>query len=131
MAKEVKKQTSEDVVSELNKIYGKGTIMRTKVGEFNDCEAISTGSINLDKATGIGGIPRGRLTEIVGPESSGKTTIATHILVNAQKLGKVAIIDIEQTYDFKYAEALGLNLSDVFFAQPEYGEQSFDIMKKL
>jgi recombination protein RecA len=131
MAKEVKKQTAEEALIELNKIYGKGTVISKKNSEFNDVEPISTGSFNLDRATGINGIPRGRVIEIVGPESSGKTTLAIHILKNAQRMGKVAVIDIEQTFDLKYADSIGLDLDNLYFAQPEYGEMSFDIMKKL
>lgn len=131
MAKEKKKQTAEEALEELNKLYGKGTLLKASSTDISDCESISTGSIMLDRATGIGGIPRGRVTEIVGPESSGKTTLATEIAVNAQKVGKVAVIDIEQTFDLGYAANIGLNVDDLYFAQPEYGEMSFDIMKKL
>jgi recombination protein RecA len=132
MAKsETKKQTSDDVMKELNSLYGKNTLMKLDDDYENDAQPISTGSLGLDRATGIGGVPRGRLIEMVGPESTGKTTIATHILANAQKMGKVAIIDKEQTYDFRYAQKLGLDKKEVFFTQPEYGEQSFEIMKRL
>lgn len=131
MAKEQKKQTSEEALAELNKKYGKGTILKNSSSDLSDCESISTGSLGLNRATGIGGVPRGRVIEIVGPESSGKTTLATHILVEAQALGKVAVVDIEQTFDLKYAATLGLNIDELFFAQPEYGEMSFDIIKTL
>lgn len=131
MAKEQKKRTADEVLADLNKQYGKGTVLKTSTTDISSCEPISTGSIGLDRATGIGGIPRGRVIEIVGPESSGKTTLATEIAVNAQKVGKVAIIDIEQTYDLNYAKNLGLNIDELYFSQPEYGEMSFDVMKGL
>lgn len=133
MAKEgtIKKNTADEALAELNKKYGKGTLLKTSLNDISDCKPISTGSIKLDKVTGIGGVPQGRVIEIVGPESSGKTTLATEIAVNAQKLGKVAVIDIEQTYDLKYAAEIGLNVEELYFAQPEWGEMSFDIMKAL
>lgn len=131
MAKEAKK-TTDQTLADLEKQYGKGTIQNLD-GDPEKIGSISTGSRALDRATGIGGIPIGRITEIVGPESSGKTTIGTHVLVEAQRKDPrdVLILDVEHTYDFLYAQKIGLNRSRVKFAQPDYGEMAFDIAKQL
>ncbi len=131
MAKEVKK-SSEAIIAELDKKYGKGSVIDMNESSITQVlDVISTGSIYLDKATGIGGIPRGRIVEMYGPESSGKTTIATHVMGNAQKLGKVGFLDVEHTFDFQYAQKIGLKKQGLTFAQPDHGEMAFDIMKEL
>lgn len=135
MAKAEAKKTNEDVMAELEKKYGKGTIQN--LDDSVDAPThgvVSTGSFGLDLATGIGGLPYGRIVEIVGPESSGKTTIATHTMINAQKAGHAVLMaDVEHTFDFKYASRLGLsrNKDKLKFFQPEYGEMTFDILKAL
>jgi recombination protein RecA len=117
----------------IEKSFGKGSIMR--LGDRpREIEggAIPTGSLALDIALGVGGVPRGRVIEIYGPESSGKTTLAMHIMVEAQKLGgRVAIIDAEHAMDPEYAEKLGLNINDLLIAQPDHGEQALDIAEML
>ncbi|HVY60248.1 MAG TPA: recombinase RecA [Planctomycetota bacterium] len=118
----------------IEKEYGKGSIMRLKDGEstFNDVEAIPTGSIGLDIALGIGGYPKGRIIEIYGPESSGKTTLALHVIANAQKnRGVAAIIDAEHALDPTYARKLGVNLDNLLISQPDYGEQALEIAETL
>jgi recombination protein RecA len=99
---------------------------------INEIEAISTGSIGLDTALGIGGVPRGRVIEIYGPESSGKTTIATHIIAEAQKKGGIcAIIDAEHAFDSAYAQKLGVDVDNLLISQPDYGEQALEIADRL
>lgn len=116
----------------LNKSMGKGAIMRLGDEKIEDIEAISTGSIGLDYALGIGGVPRGRITEIYGPESSGKTTLALHVIAEAQKAGGIcALIDAEHAFDRFYAEALGVDVNNLWVSQPDYGEQALDIAEQL
>ncbi len=116
----------------LEKDFGSGTIMRLGDDKVQDIEAISTGSIGLDYALGIGGLPRGRITEIFGPESSGKTTLAIHVIAEAQKEGGIcAIIDAEHAFDRFYAEKLGVDVNNLWIAQPDNGEQALDIAEQL
>ena len=123
----------ENAMSQIEKSYGKGSIMR--LGEESaavDIDVISTGSIALDTALGVGGIPRGRITEIFGPESSGKTTLALHIVANAQKAGGLAaFIDVEHALDPKYSKVLGVDLDSLLISQPDSGEQTLDITETL
>lgn len=130
--KEMKLKSLDIALSQIEKDHGKGSIMRlgdkpaTKVG------AISTGSISLDAALGIGGVPRGRISEIYGPESSGKTTICLHVIAEAQKTGGLAaFIDTEHALDVNYAQKLGVDVSNLLISQPEYGEQALEICETL
>jgi len=119
-------------IDKLEKAYGKGTVMRLSDEEVMDIPAISTGSISLDLALGIGGIPRGRVIEIYGPESSGKTTLALHCIAEAQKSGGMAaFIDAEHTFDRKYAENLGIDTENLLISQPDNGEQALEITEHL
>lgn len=119
-------------IDKLEKAYGKGTVMRLSDEEVKDIPAISTGSISLDLALGIGGIPRGRVIEIYGPESSGKTTLALHCIAEAQKSGGMAaFIDAEHTFDRKYAENLGIDTENLLISQPDNGEQALEITEHL
>ncbi|MCK4401507.1 recombinase RecA [bacterium] len=123
----------EIAMSQIEKSYGKGSIMR--LGEESaaiDIDVIPTGSIALDTALGVGGIPRGRIAEIYGPESSGKTTLALHIVANAQKAGGMAaFIDVEHALDPKYSKVLGVDLDSLLISQPDCGEQALDITETL
>ena len=128
-----KSQQLQDALSNIEKAFGKGSIM--KMGEFAgkmNIEAIPTGSIALDMALGIGGVPRGRMIEIYGPESSGKTTLSLHIIAEAQKLGgNAAFIDVEHALDPIYANGLGVDLDNLLVSQPDTGEQALDIAEIL
>ena len=116
----------------LHKDFGQGSIMRLGDESVQDVEAISTGSIGLDYALGVGGLPRGRVTEIFGPESSGKTSLAIHVIAEAQKQGGIcAIIDAEHAFDRFYAEQLGVDVNNLWIAQPDNGEQALDIAEQL
>ncbi len=121
-------------IAQIERQFGKGAIMKMAPGEFNPLhvDSISTGSIALDLALGIGGVPRGRIVEIYGPESSGKTTLALHIIAEAQKAGGMAaIIDAEHAMDPVYASRLGVNLDDLLISQPDTGEQALEITETL
>lgn len=119
-------------VDKLEKTYGKGTIMKLGDKQIVDVEAISTGSLTLDLALGIGGFPRGRIVEIYGPESSGKTTLAIHAIAEAQKAGGIAaFIDAEHAFDKNYAEALGVDTENLLISQPDNGEQALEIAENL
>ncbi len=119
-------------IKKIEKNFGKGSIMRLKSGFALDVESISTGSMGLDAALGVGGIPRGRVTEIYGPESSGKTTLALHVTAEAQKSGlTAAFIDAEHALDMKYAEMLGVDISKLLVSQPDSGEQALEIADTL
>lgn len=108
--------------------YGRGAAAKGNAGRIGDYDVISTGSIRLDRATGIGGIPRGRIAEIYGPESSGKTTLTLHLLAEAQRLGLLAaFIDAEHTFDPKYAKSIGVDLGKLVYSQPMSGEQALDV----
>ncbi|MDE5843542.1 MAG: recombinase RecA [Muribaculaceae bacterium] len=129
---EAKKKALSMTMAHLEKDFGSGAIMRLGDDKVQDVEAISTGSIGLDNALGIGGVPRGRITEIYGPESSGKTTLAIHIIAEAQKQGGIcAIIDAEHAFDRFYAEKLGVDVNNLWIAQPDNGEQALDIAEQL
>lgn len=119
-------------LDKLDKTYGKGTVMRLSDERVIDIPAISTGSLGLDIALGIGGIPRGRVTEIYGPESSGKTTLAMHCIAEAQKKGGLAaFIDAEHAFDKLYAEKLGIDTENLLISQPDNGEQALEITEHL
>nr|MBF0222432.1 recombinase RecA [Desulfobulbaceae bacterium] len=127
-----KQKTLESAVFQIQKQFGKGSIMRLGSGTAEAIPAISTGILSIDIATGIGGIPRGRVSEIYGPESSGKTTFALHCIAEAQKAGGVAaFIDAEHALDVQYAEKLGVNIDDLLVSQPDYGEQALEIAEIL
>lgn len=119
-------------LSQIEKVYGKGSIMRLGSRAIVDIEIIPTGSIGLDHALGIGGLPRGRVVEIFGPEMSGKTTLTLHAVANAQKAGGVAaFIDVEHAVDPAYAKNLGVDLDNLLISQPDTGEQALDIVEQL
>ncbi len=119
-------------IAQIEKSHGKGSIMRLGTDTRAPIECISTGAINLDAAIGIGGIPRGRITEIYGPESSGKTTLCLHIVANAQKAGGVAaFIDAEHALDTDYAAKLGVDVQNLLISQPDTGEQALEICEIL
>ncbi len=132
MSDDAKGKMLEKAISQLEKDYGKGTIMKLG-GDFHlDAEVISTGSLKIDNATGVGGIPRGRVTEIYGPESSGKTTLALHIIAECQRKGGVAaFIDAEHALDPVYARNLGVDIDNLLVSQPDNGEQALDIVETL
>ena len=114
-------------MDKLEKDYGKGSVMMLGDRAETMQEVISTGSIGLDVALGIGGLPRGRVVEIYGPESSGKTTIATHVIAEAQKKGGMcAFIDAEHAFDSAYAKKLGVDVDNLLISQPDYGEQALE-----
>lgn len=119
-------------IDKLDKTYGKGTVMKLSDNKVIDIPAISTGSLGLDMALGIGGIPRGRVTEIYGPESSGKTTLTLHCIAEAQKAGGLAaFIDAEHAFDKSYAEKLGIDTENLLISQPDNGEQALEIAEHL
>ena len=127
-----KKKALETAMQQIEKMYGKGSIMRYGAESTLNVESIPTGSLSLDLALGIGGLPRGRIVEIYGPESSGKTTLALHVLAEAQKMGgEVAFVDAEHALDPTYAKALGVNVEDMLISQPDTGEQALDIAESL
>lgn len=127
-----KKNSLESAISQLEKRYGKGTIMQLGSGPIVQQEAISSGSLGLDIALGIGGIPRGRIVEIYGPESSGKTTLALHIAAETQKKGgTVVFVDAEHALDVQYAKKLGVDTSELLVSQPDCGEQALEIVETL
>lgn len=132
-AMSTEKQKQIDIaISQIERQFGKGSIMRFGDGNRAQVESIPTGSIALDLALGIGGVPRGRIVEIYGPESSGKTTLALHIIAEAQKMGGLAaIVDAEHALDPLYAERLGVNLGDLLISQPDTGEQALEITETL
>ena len=127
-----KNKTLDTAIGQIHKQFGKGSIMRWGSGEVERVPVISTGTLSLDIATGVGGFPRGRIAEIYGPESSGKTTLALHAIAEAQKAGGVAaFIDAEHALDINYAERLGVNVDDLLVSQPDYGEQALEITEIL
>ncbi len=129
---EAKRKALDVAMAHLEKDFGSGTIMRLGDDAVEDVEVISTGSIGLDYALGVGGLPRGRITEIYGPESSGKTTLAIHVIAEAQKQGGIcAIVDAEHAFDRFYAEKLGVDVNNLWIAQPDNGEQALDIAEQL
>jgi recombination protein RecA len=127
-----KMKALELTLGNIEKSYGKGTIMKLGDQPIDDVDAISTGSISLDYALGVGGLPRGRVTEIYGPESSGKTTLAMHAIAEAQKVGGIAaFIDAEHAFDRFYAEKLGIDIENLLVSQPDNGEQALEIVDNL
>ncbi len=119
-------------IDKLEKAYGKGTVMRLSDSKVVDIPEISTGSLGLDLALGIGGIPRGRIVEVYGPESSGKTTLSLHCIAEAQKSGGMAaFIDAEHAFDKAYAEKLGIDIENLLISQPDNGEQALEIAEHL
>ena len=127
-----KRKALETCMAQIEKTYGKGSIMRLGENTSVTVEAIPTGSLSLDLALGIGGVPKGRIIEIYGPESSGKTTLALHILAEAQKRGgEVAFIDAEHALDPSYAKALGVDIDSMLISQPDTGEQGLEICEAL
>ena len=127
-----KKKALEMALGQIEKQFGKGAVM--KLGDFTamNVEAIPTGALSLDIALGIGGIPRGRIIEIYGPESSGKTTLALHIVAEAQKMGgEAAFIDAEHALDPVYARKLGVDIDNLIVSQPDTGEQALEITEAL
>ena len=129
---EEKRKALDMAMAHLEKDFGSGTIMRLGDDAVQDVEVIPTGSIGLDYALGVGGLPRGRITEIYGPESSGKTTLAIHVIAEAQKMGGIcAIVDAEHAFDRFYAEKLGVDVNNLWIAQPDNGEQALDIAEQL
>ena len=119
-------------MDKIDKDYGKGSVMMMNEKSQDAMEVISTGSIGLDVALGVGGLPKGRVVEIYGPESSGKTTLATHIIAEAQKKGGMcAIIDAEHAFDSAYAQKLGVDIDSLLISQPDYGEQALEIADRL
>ncbi len=130
--KEAKLAALKIAIDQIEKQHGKGSIMRLNEGPIAKIDAISTGSISLDAALGIGGVPRGRVIEIYGPESSGKTTICLHIIAEAQKSGGLAaFIDTEHAMDIAYAKKLGVDVNNLLLSQPEFGEQALEIVETL
>ena len=131
-AKANKDKALDAVQQDINKAYGEGSIMRLGGTVALDVESISTGCLSLDMALGVGGVPKGRVVEVFGPESSGKTTLALHIIAECQKNGgKAAFIDAENALDPEYAQNLGCNADDLLVSQPDSGEQALDILQKL
>lgn len=129
---EKRKKALEDAIAKIEKTCGKGTIMKMDGSSKVETDVISTGNIAVDIATGIGGVPRGRIIEVFGPESSGKTTLTLHIIAEAQKKGGVAaFIDAEHAFDPVYAEKLGVKLEELYISQPDDGEQALDITQQL
>ncbi len=138
MSKEISKENVEKLkalkltIDKIDKDFGKGSVMMMNEKGVHELEVVSTGSIGLDTALGVGGVPKGRIVEIYGPESSGKTTIATHIIAEAQKKGGIcAIIDAEHAFDSTYAQKLGVDVDNLLISQPDYGEQALEIADRL
>lgn len=129
---EEKKKALASAIAQIEKSYGKGAILRLGQTETLNVDVIPTGSMGLDMALGIGGVPRGRIIELYGPESSGKTTVALHIIAEAQKMGgEVAFVDVEHALDPVYAKALGVDIDNLLVSQPDSGEQALEIMEAL
>ena len=127
-----KNKALELAMKQIRKEYGDGSIMKMGENTHMNVEVIPTGSINLDKALGLGGFPRGRVIEVYGAESSGKTTVALHAIAEAQKMGGIAaFIDAEHALDPKYAKALGVDVDELLISQPDYGEQALEIADML
>lgn len=132
MAKSTNEETLNKVLADIEKQFGKGSVMKLGAHEQREIDVISSGSLTLDIALGIGGYPKGRIIEIYGPESSGKTTFALHAIAEAQKAGgKVAFIDAEHSLDPQYAKKLGVNIDELLLSQPDNGEQALEICEAL
>ncbi len=130
--REQKLKIIDDAIASIEKTYGKGSIMKLGDGVINNIESIPTGALSLDYALGIGGVPRGRVTEVYGPESSGKTTLCLHIIAEAQKKGGLAaFIDAEHALDVNYAKRLGVDTPNLLISQPDFGEQALEITDTL
>lgn len=130
--KDAKAQALKIAIEQIEKQHGKGSVMRLGEGPIQQVDVISTGSISLDAALGIGGIPRGRVVEIYGPESSGKTTLCLHVIAEAQRSGGIAaFIDAEHALDIGYAKKLGVDVNSLLLSQPEFGEQALEIVETL
>ena len=129
---EKKKKALDLALKQIDKSFGKGTLLRLGDKEVEPIDSISTGSLGLDIALGIGGVPKGRIIEIYGPESSGKTTLTLHIVAECQKQGGVcAFVDAEHALDVKYAANLGVDTENLYVSQPDFGEQALDIVETL
>lgn len=129
---EEKHKALQAALDRIEKSYGKGSIMKMGDGKVEDVSVIPTGSISLNAALGVGGYPRGRVIEIYGPESSGKTTLAVHAIAEAQKAGGIAaFIDAEHAFDRFYAEKLGVDIENLYISQPDNGEQALEIADQL
>ena len=130
--KEAKLKALQLTLDKLDKAYGKGTVMRMNDEALEEVEAISSGSLSLDAALGVGGYPRGRVIEIYGPESSGKTTLTLHAIAECQKSGGIAaFIDAEHAFDRYYARSLGIDIDELIVSQPDHGEQTLEIADNL
>jgi recombination protein RecA len=131
-ASKIEKKDVQEALDEITQKFGEGAIMRLKEVKAVDIDVIPTGSLSLDLALGVGGIPRGRVVEIFGPEAGGKTTLALHVLAEAQKKGgQVAFIDAEHALDPDYARRIGVNVDDLLISQPDSGEQALQILETL
>lgn len=129
---EEKMKALKIAMDQIEKQHGKGSIMRLSDARVVNVESISTGCLSLDAAIGVGGVPKGRIAEIFGPESSGKTTVCLHVIAEAQKKGGMAaFIDTEHALDIKYAQRLGVDLNSLLLSQPEFGEQALEIVETL
>lgn len=127
-----KLKAAQEAVDKINKDFGEGSIMRLGDMPRLDVDVISTGSLSLNKALGVGGLPRGRITEIFGPESSGKTTVAIHVIAEAQKNGGLcAFVDVEHAFDSSYAQKIGVDIDKLYISQPDYGEQALEEADRL
>ena len=127
-----KKKALDAALKQIDKAFGKGTLIRLGDKQVEAIDSISTGSLGLDLALGIGGIPKGRIIEVYGPESSGKTTLTLHIIAEAQKAGATcAFIDAEHALDVKYAANLGVDTENLYVSQPDFGEQALEIVENL
>ena len=132
MEREEKQKVLDQVILQIEKQFGKGSIIKMDETEHQDIEVIPTGCLSLDLALGVGGLPRGRIIEIYGPESSGKTTVALHVIAEAQKLGgTAAFIDAEHALDPIYAQKLGVDIGAMYVSQPDTGEQALEITEQL
>ena len=127
-----KQKALQQTIDKIEKTFGKGSVMKLGDARVENIPVIPSGSIALDRALGVGGYPRGRVVEIFGPESSGKTTLAIYAIAEAQKLGGIAaIIDAEHAFDRFYAEKLGVDINNLFISQPDNGEQALEIVEQL
>lgn len=132
MDKSEKLKALDAAISKIEKDYGKGSVMKLGDKADSDVDVVSTGSISLDRALGVGGIPKGRIIEIYGPEASGKTTLALHIVAEVQKSGGIAgFIDAEHALDPKYARSIGVDVDNLYISQPDYGEQGLEICETM
>lgn len=132
MEQNEKQKALDAAISKIEKDYGKGSVMKLGDKTAMEVETVSTGSISLDKALGVGGVPRGRIIEIYGPEASGKTTLALHIVAEVQKAGGIAgFIDAEHALDPKYAHDIGVDVDNLYISQPDYGEQGLEICETM